>query len=302
MDVVLSFGDDGIAQSFYIHLDLLLANKNEYRRPIEDSFRDINLVGKEYQKLSIMKRTFERIKPKLNGKRLSSGGTLEVELEKTINGYNLVGIKRIENINKDSEANIHNIKNTGNTDKEVFRSVKKRIEKLSKAMPEDPTAKNINTTVLKPDNFRKESAKELIELFAKRFFNLENVKATTKELNQAKQLIEEFGFDTSRYIVGYAHQQAARSNYNVAQFGGILEYAGRGAAQYEKEVKAKQYQQKLENCQFCNGSIYIDVITNETEKARYKIKCPHNLEQIESIAKEKQIKLKLADGKIIENF
>lgn len=299
LDVVLSFGEDGIAQSFYSHFDLLLANTNICRRPIEKSFADINLIGKEYQKLSIMKRTFERIKLKLNGKRLSSGGTLEVQLEKTISGYDLVGIKKMEDIDKNP---VKNICEKENTTKEISSPLKKRIEKLSKAMPEDPTTKSINTDVVKTNSVRKESAKELVELFAKRFFNLENVKATTKELNQAKQLIEEFGFDTSKYIVGYAHQQAARSNYKVGQFAAILEYSGRGAAQYEKDVKVKQNQQKLENCQFCNGSIYIDVISNETERVRYKLKCPHNLEQIEAIAKAKQIKLRLADGKIIENF
>jgi len=297
LDVVLSFGEDGIAQSFYSHFDLLLANTSICRRPIEKSFADINLIGKEYQKLSIMKRTFERIKPKLNGKRLSSGGTLEVQLEKTISGYDLVGIKKMENIDKNP---IKNVCEKENTTKEISSPLKKRIEKLSKAMPEDPTTKSINTDVVKTNGVRKESAKELVELFAKRFFNLENVKATTKELNQAKQLIEEFGFDTSKYIVGYAHQQAARSNYKVGQFAAILEYSGRGAAQYEKDIKAKQYQQKLENCQFCNGSIYIDVISGETQRVRYKLKCPHSLEQIEAISKEKQIKLRLADGKIIE--
>jgi hypothetical protein len=301
LDVVLSFGEDGIAQSFYSHFDLLLANTSICRRPIEKSFADINLIGKEYQKLSIMKRTFERIKPKLNGKRLSSGGTLEVQLEKTISGYDLVGIKKMEDIDKNSAKNLCEKENTA---KEISSPLKKRIEKLSKAMPEDPTEKNTNTNnvALKTNSIKNENAKELVELFAKRFFNLENVRATTKELSQAKQLIEEFGYDTSKYIVGYAHQQASISNYKVGQFGAILEYAGRGAAQHQKDTKLKQHQQKLENCQFCNGLIYVDVITDEIEKARYKLKCPHNLEQIEIISKEKQIKLRLADGKIIENF
>lgn len=301
LDVVLSFGEDGIAQSFYSHFDLLLANTNICRRPIEKSFKDINLVGKEYQKLSIMKRTFERIKPKLNGKRLSSGGTLEVRLEQTVNGYDLISLKRIEDVDKNLATTVCQ---TENTIKEVSPSLKKRIEKFSKAMPEDPTEKNINANnvALKTNNVKNENAKELVEIFAKRFFNLENVRATTKELNQAKQLIEEFGYDTSKYIVGYAHQQAITSNYKVGQFGAILEYAGRGAAQHQKDTKLKQHQQRLENCQFCNGLIYVDVITDETEKARYKLKCPHNLEQIEIISKEKQIKLRLADGKIIENF
>ncbi|MBL8193824.1 MAG: hypothetical protein JNM06_08560 [Blastocatellia bacterium] len=297
LDVVLSFGEDGIAQSFYSHFDLLLANTNIYKRPIEKSFQDINLIGKEYQKLSIMKRTFERIKPKLNGKRLSSGGTLEVGLEKTITGYDLVGLKRTDGIDKNLATNVSK---TESTVEEVSPSLKKRIEKLSKAIPEEPTVKNVNNDVLKTNNVRNESAKELIELFAKRFFNLEKVRATSKELNQAKQLIKDFGFETSKYIIGYAYNQACLTNYKIGQFGAIVEYAGRGAAQYEKDTKIKESQQKLANCQFCNGSSYIDVIINETKRTNHKLKCPHNLEQIETISKEKQIKLRLADGKIIE--
>ncbi|MBL8195139.1 MAG: hypothetical protein JNM06_15195 [Blastocatellia bacterium] len=299
LDVVLSFGEDGIAQSFYSHFDLLLANTNICKRPIEKSFQDINLIGKEYQKLSIMKRTFERIKPKLNGKRLSSGGTLEVGLEKTITGYDLVGLKITDGIDKNLATNVCK---TESTVEEVSPSLKKRIEKLSKAMPEEPIVKNVNNDVLKTNNVRNESAKELIELFAKRFFNLEKVRATSKELNQAKQLIKDFGFETSKYIIGYAYNQACLTNYKIGQFGAIVEYAGRGAAQYEKDTKIKQSQQKLANCRFCNGAGYIDVIIDETKRTNHKLKCPHNLEQIETISKEKGIKIRLADGKIIEEI
>lgn len=298
LDVVLSFGDDGIAQSFYGHFDLLLANTNKCRRTIDNVFYDINLTGKEYQKLSVKKRTFDRIKPSLDGKELSSNGKLEVYLEKTSSGYDLVGIKKIDK----EKHSVKKVNKTKNTAKEVSLAVKKRIEKLSGAMPADLALTNADEIRLETNTSDSESAKELVVLFAKKFFNLENVKATTKELSQAKQLIEEFGFDTSKYIVEYAYQQAAVTNYKIGQFGAIMEYAGRGAAQYERNTKIKEHRQKLENCQFCSGLIYIDVVNDKTEKARYKLKCPHSLEQLKIISKEKQIKIKIVNGQIIENF
>lgn len=297
LNVVLGFGDDGIAQLLYSHIDLMLAKSDEYRRPTKEIFcSELNHLGKEYIHVSRRKRTIDRILPKLDGKMLSSGGVLEVRLDKLLkNGdYDLVA-RKIEQQHQTPATN-------KNEKKQIAQLNKKKIKKILSSMPEDPETKKTSLKEQTFENFNKENAREIVELFAKKFFNLENVRATTKELNQAKQLIKEFGFEASKYIVGYVYSQANRTNYKIGQFGAILEYAGRGAAQYEKEIKAKQYQQKLENCQFCKGTVYIDVITNETEKVRYKLKCPHSLEQLEIIAKEKKIKLRLATGQIIENF
>lgn len=295
-NVVLGFGDDGIAQLLYSHIDLMLAKSNEYRRPTKEIFcNELKHLGKEYIHLSRRNRTIERILPKLTGKMLSSGGVLEVSLDKSskTGDYDLVARKV-----KQQCQTLPTDKNEGS---QISQQDKKKVKKILKAMPEDPEAKKTNLKKQLFDGFNKGNAKELVELFARKFFNLENVRATTKELNQAKQLIEEFGFEASKYIVGYVHNQAATTNYKIGQFGAILEYAGRGFAQYEKEIKAKQYQQKLENCQLCKGTIYIDVITNKVGRDRYKLKCPHDLEQLKIISKERQIKLRLATGQIVEN-
>lgn len=296
LDTFLSFGDDGIAQLLYSHIDLMLAKSNEYRRPTKEIFcNELKHLGKEYIHLSRRNRTIERILPKLTGKMLSSGGVLEVSLDKSskTGDYDLVARKV-----KQQCQTLPTDKNEGS---QISQQDKKKVKKILKAMPEDPETKKTNLKKQLFDGFNKGNAKELVELFARKFFNLENVRATTKELNQAKQLIEEFGFEASKYIVGYVHNQAATTNYKIGQFGAILEYAGRGFAQYEKEIKAKQYQQKLENCQLCKGTIYIDVITNEVGRDRYKLKCPHDLEQLKIISKERQIKLRLATGQIVEN-
>lgn len=296
-DTFLTFGDDGIAQLFYSHLDLMLSKCNEYRRLTESAFKEVNLVGKEYQKLSVRIRTIERIKAKLDGKKLSSGGVLKISHEKSLKGndYDLVATKI-----KKQETETFSYEKEIIEDKNITQADKRKIEKLAKSLPVSPnskTKKNLIDTKLEDEEF----ARELVQYFHKKFFNLENVKASAKELTQAKELIKEYGFNVSRYIIDYANNQATETNYKVAQFGAILEYVGRGAAQYEKDIKRTQHIEKLESCQFCNGLIYVDIVVAENGKEYLKkFKCPHHLETLETIAKEKKFKLKLGNGKIID--
>lgn len=297
LDTFLSFGDDGIAQLLYSHLDLMLSKSNEYRRLSKEVFCDeLKALGKEYQHLSRRKRTIERIESKVNGKKLSSGGVLKLWLEKSLKGndYDLVAIKvdTKENVavsceNKEIKKELSNITQID----------KSKIEKLAKAIP--PNLRRESN--LASENVGSEVAKELVQHFHKKFFNLENVNANSKELKQANELVKEYGFTISKYIIEYAYNQAAETNYKIGQFGAVLEYAGRGAAQYEKDLKRKESMEKLESCPFCYGLIHVDVVAIENGKERRsKFKCPHDLEKLETTAKEKQIKIRLANGKIID--
>lgn len=291
LDTFLSFGDDGIAQLLYSHFDLMLSKSNEYRRLTKGVFWDINLVGKEYQKASVRKRTVERIKAKLEGKKLSSGGVLKLRVEEKSKGgdYELVAIKELKQTAFSEQINIEDKKQPSEADK-------RKIQKLAKAIPTEP--KRLSKT--NSESLGSQNIKELVQLFHKKFFNLENVKVNSKELKQANELIKEHGVSVSKYIIDYAHNQAKETNYKIAQFGAILEYAGRGAAQYEKDVKKKEEIEKLHSCLFCSGLIYVDIITIENNKERFsKFKCPHNLEKLEIIAKEKNVQFRLANGKII---
>lgn len=291
LDTFLMFGDDGIAQLLYSHFDLMLSKSNEYRRLIKDVFRDINLVGKEYQKASVRKRTLERIKAKLDGKKLSSGGVLRLRVEKLAKDedYELVAIKELKPTGVSEETNTEDKKQPSEADK-------RRIEKLAKAIFTDKRVSKENN-----EGLANETARELVELFHKRFFNLENVKVSSKELTQAKELIKEYGLIISKYIISYAYSQAIETNYRIGQFGAVLEYAGRGAAQYEKDTKKENYLKKLEVCELCSSLIYVDIITIENGKECYrKFKCPHDLEKLETTAKEKQIKFRLVNGIIID--
>ena len=291
LDTFLSFGDDGIAQLLYSHFDLMLSKSNEYRRLTKNIFSDINLVGKEYQKVSIRKRTLERIKGKLDGKKLSSGGVLRLRFEETVKDkdYELVAIKELIPMAVSEQINIEDKKQLSEADK-------KRIEKLAKAMPIQPK----RTDKINNETLGNESVKELVQLFHKKFFNLENVKINSKEVNQASELIKEHGVSVSKYIIDYTYNQAKETNYKVGQFGAVLEYAGRGAAQYEKDFKRKQQIERLDSCSLCSGLIYVDIIVIENGKEHFsKFKCPHDLEKLEILAKEKEVKFRLASGEII---
>lgn len=297
LDTFLSFQDDGIAQSLYSHFDLMLSKSNNYRRPSKEVFCDeLKALGKEYQYLSRRKRTIERIKPKLDGKKLSSGGVLEVHLEKSVKGtdYDLVATK-VEK--QENQIISYENKGTKKEYKQISQTDKSKIEKFAKViLPESRTeSKLINKKV------GKGTTKELVQYFHKKFFNLENVNPSSKELKQAKDILEEYEFSLSKYLIDYAYNHAKETNYKIGQFGAILEYAGRGAAQYEKDIKRKESMEKLESCQFCCGLIHVDVVTLENGKERCsKFKCPHDSEKLETIAREKQIKIRLANGKIID--
>ena len=291
LDTFLSFGDDGIAQLLYSHFDLMLSKSNEYRRLTKNVFSDINLVGKEYQKASVRKRTLERVKEKLNNKKLSSGGLLKLRVEEATKGrdYEIVAIKELKPTVVAKQTNVESHKQPSVSDK-------RKIEKLAKALPNEP--KKVNKT--NNESLGNESVKELVQLFHKIFFNLENVKINSKEVKQASELIKEHGFSISKYIIDYTYNQAKETNYKIGQFGAVLEYAGRGAAQYEKDFKRKQQIEKLDSCSFCSGLIYVDIIVIENGKEHFsKFKCPHDLEKLEILAKEKEVKFRLASGEII---
>jgi hypothetical protein len=80
LDVVLSIEND-IAQLLYSYADRILSNATRTEWRTENIFKELGLEGKDYHKPSVRKRTLERAIEELNGKRLSSGGLLKVEID-----------------------------------------------------------------------------------------------------------------------------------------------------------------------------------------------------------------------------
>lgn len=95
LDVVLGFKSE-IAQILYIHLDLVLASKNHYKRLLKKLFDDLGLKGKDYTYPSHRKRILEKALPELQGSQLTTGFISSAIIEKTRDGsdYKAVFQKR----------------------------------------------------------------------------------------------------------------------------------------------------------------------------------------------------------------
>jgi hypothetical protein len=51
-----------------------------------------------------------------------------------------------------------------------------------------------------------------------------------RELGQAQQLLEQYGFAQSKFIIEFARREARATNFAIQTFGGIMSYASRAAA------------------------------------------------------------------------
>jgi hypothetical protein len=83
---VITSLDNGVAQILYTHLDLVLSSNKDgryERRTQQLFFEDLQLISKEYNKLSFRKRTLLNILPKLEHAPISIGGYLSISLEST---------------------------------------------------------------------------------------------------------------------------------------------------------------------------------------------------------------------------
>ncbi len=235
-ETLLSLGDDGIAQIFYTHLDLILSSGElslgVYQRRSKELFQEFNLVGKEYLKINYRKKILEKIQDKLNEKPLSKGGVLKIEIKKT----------------KDQQDYLL-IANTVTQLPLKFDDPQPQ----AKAQPDPPRPparqpKPAPTPVQAPGG----TPTELVQYFHKKFFKLEGVEPQATELKQAASLIKHHGFDVARYIVTYAFQQARKTNFKVAVFGGIRQYAGRAQAQYQRvKEETLQDQDRQDRIRLC---------------------------------------------------
>lgn len=223
-ETLLSLGDDGIAQIFYIHLDLILSSGElslgVYKRRSKELFQEFNLVGKEYEKLNFRKRTLERVKEKLNGKELSKGGVLKIEIEKT----------------KDQQDYLL-IANTVTQLPLKFDDPQPQAE-IQPDPPRPPTRQSKPELI--PVQVPGGTPTELVQHFHKTFFKLDGVEPQTNELKQAADLINQHGFEIARYIVDYGFKQAQETSFNIAVFGGIIQYAGRAKAKYKRNQEARE--------------------------------------------------------------
>lgn len=198
---LLTLGDDGIAQIFYTHIDTILATEDLrlglYKRLSKDLFQELNLIAKDYQKLNFRKKTLDRVKAKLDKKKLSKGGVIEITIEK----------------NKAQQDYLL-----------IAKSVAEQLTLIEEEQLPTKEAQPIVGTPI-----------ELVQYFHEKFFKLDDVEAQSGELKQATDLMKKYGFETAKFVVDYAFKEAQKTNFQIAVFGGILGYAGRAKAKWKKD-------------------------------------------------------------------
>ena len=271
LDVVIEIGDDGIAQVVYTHLDLILSETNPYKRRAERLFKELNLVGERYKKLSYRRETLARIIKILEGKRLSKGGTLHLTLELTVDqkDYNLI-CERVDSP----------------------QASKNSKEKQSKIPLQDEDHTNRATSKELP------LEEEFVKLFF-RNFKVRRNEVTKKEVAQAKACIDSYQLNLKecQYIIDYTLLAADKTNYKPEYFGGILQYIGEAIEQYRNTGKHKA-NGNTENssrdcslCHFTDGYLYITYENGVTDR----INCCHDEQAIKNMVEENKFRVGICD-------
>jgi hypothetical protein len=206
--VVLSFKSD-IAQIFYTHLDLVLADKTSFERRSKELFEQLGLDSKEYRYVSVRKRVLERIMPELEGKPVTTGKIISLRLELT----------------KDK------------SDIKVVVRKGKVTPAIAEDVLEEPTPKILALPV-QSEHARK--AEELVRYFHNVFHGAKDCFPTGRAQDQAATLIARHGEDKARYIVEYAHKEAPKTKFKAATFGAVMNYETRAIKDFETQEEAKR--------------------------------------------------------------
>ena len=120
----------------------------------------------------------------------------------------------------------------------------------------------------------------LVKYFYHLFHGTTAVDPSTKERDQALDLIAKHGLERAHYIVDYAHQVAPGSHYEPQFFGGILPFTSRAIADYDATQRRRQAQEAIKVCTLCNDQGWISYI--EANGHSFVAHCPHDLQQIQA--------------------
>ena len=204
LDTVLSFQSD-IAQILYTYLDLLMSNKQQFRRRSRELFEDLGLEGAAYQNISDRKRTLERILKELHSVPLTTGYIVAIGLEKTSDNkdYNLVVRK-------------------GRTRPPIVSVDPVEPEPVQSTMPQ------CVVKVTTGDNESFQPAIEQVRYFYTVFHKSgETTQPSVKEREQALDHLNRLGKQGARFLVDFAFQEAPKTQFSIQTYGGILGYETR---------------------------------------------------------------------------
>ena len=212
LDLILDFKSE-IAQLLYGHVDLILARHDHYERRTKELFDDLGLQGPGYRKRSDRKRTLQRALAELSGVPLSTGILSSAGIEET----------------KDRKDY-----------KVVFRKTRRVPIFDVSTKNETNRGEETTKTSLPEKSPLTAQAVELVASFYKAFHGVDKRDPRPKEINQAVSLIASHGFERAKSIVPFARAGAYRTNYTPLTFGGILHYASRALAEFDRSTYERE--------------------------------------------------------------
>jgi hypothetical protein len=275
-ETLLTLGDDGISQIFYTHLDVILSAEKRpmgvYSRRSEGLFEELNLTAKEYKRVNYRKVVLEKVRDKLNDKPLSKGKFLKIEVEKT-------------------------------KDRQDYLLIADDVEQLplkfhDQKPQEDPKSAE------QPKVEATGTPTELVQYFHKKFFKLDEVEAQSNELKQAADLMKKHGFEIAKCVVDFAYTKAKETNFNIAVFGGIMQYVSRAKAKWkqdqvamEKKRQADERDRQITACKLgCwknNGQVsYLWINPDDKDPIIAKMDCLHD--EVKHREEEQRLNIKIA--------
>lgn len=208
-----------IGQLLYTHIDLIMSDKTRYERCTKDLFADLGLLeNPSYRYASNRKQALHGPITELAGKRLSTGAIKSIFLDRTKDekDYKLVVVK--------GKA-VH-------TDQESPETVKSA----------EPVVVNHYRQELKTQ--LQQEAEELVRFFHHTFHGVTEIDPAGRELSQATALIGKLGLERAKYVVEFSFVNAQKTRFQLQNFGGILNYASRAAADFDRRVQEHAAVQK----------------------------------------------------------
>ena len=210
LDTVLGLQND-IAQILYTYLDLIMADKEFFKRRTKELFDEIGLRGAAYQNVSDRKRTLERAIKRLEGVPITTGYLAAVGLERTVD------------------------------QKDFNLTIRKGRGKPKAIVAQLSVAPQPQVSIVPEKNVETNTALEQVRFFYEVFFQSgQTVHPADKELLHAREHIKRHGQDGARYIVTFAHREAPKTKFEIQNYGGICGYEARAITEFETKQQKKR--------------------------------------------------------------
>ena len=197
-----------IAQLIYTHVDLIMFGKTRYERRTKELFADLGLTGASYRFKSNRKQKLERALKELQQIRLNHGVLTSATIVEASDGEDF---------------------------KVVFI---KRATRESESLPEEigilPEVGDVVVNhYARPKDIGNLQAEELVRHFHKVFHSVTEHEPQTRETNQALVLVSQYGLEKAKHVVDFAAMEATRTKYSPQNFGAVLNYVSRAAADFD---------------------------------------------------------------------